>query len=133
MPVNRFGSPVSISYAPHELEYLKAADSLIGLEREHAYFDISMMLGRTVSALKEKARLLRVEARHESRAFLGATMGKNWLPEPQEVTSRRVMVPERSADRPTRRPAVAASQDLRPLTEFERQTGRRARPILAAE
>lgn len=132
--VDRNGNPIAVSYAPHELEWLKAACNFRGLELEHAIFDISEMTGRSFRALREKVYKMREVERQESRAMFGASFGKNWLPEPQRRVSRRVFVEVATQSHLKRKKAaLPPSHAFGALTEFEKQTGRREKVILAAE
>lgn len=82
--IDRFGAPLYVGWAEHELLWVQAALTLDRYERGPAYQQIAEMTGRTFSAVAYKASEIRREQRAEAVAVLEA------------MRSRRVLVPERS-------------------------------------
>lgn len=75
------GTDVRVGWAPHELIWIKAANSLCGQERETALRDIADMAGRGYHGVVHKARYLRKIERDDARAalrrFLGSPHGRH--------------------------------------------------------
>lgn len=92
------GRSVRVGWAPHEILYLEAVNTLAGKEREAAIRDIAGLVGRPYWSVWSKARDLRKTERDEARAIL-----RRFLGAPYE-RSRQVMVrtPTMAAHRRTK-------------------------------
>src|ERR1700744_1774069 len=63
--IDRFGRIILIGYSEIELIWLEAANTLSPYERSQAFYDISQMTGRRISAIRVKANEMRQEALDE--------------------------------------------------------------------
>lgn len=100
---DRWGQTIIVAFAEHEIEWLKAANTLPRAERLSAFADIVSMTGRTLSSIKAKAYALDME---RQRII--------WAED-----ARRVFVPAQRI-RPVH--ALAPSQ-ITPITEAKRMAG----------
>lgn len=64
---DRFGKPVLVAWAAHEILWLEAALSLPKAERIAAYVDISSMTGRSIGAISGMASKIRYEKASAAR------------------------------------------------------------------
>lgn len=55
MPVDRFGRPIRLGFADHEILWIEAALTLWGRARREAFEDISAMTGRSYESIQAKA------------------------------------------------------------------------------
>jgi hypothetical protein len=88
--IDRYGIPIYIGWADHEVIWLQAAMTLDHGERLEAYQDIASMSGRTFKAVKQKASDMR-ESDRRLRAKADAEVLQN----------RTILVPARIHHRPS--------------------------------
>lgn len=66
--IDRYGKKVSIYWAEHELEWVRAAMTLPFRERQEAYRDISAMTTRPLQAVRDRATTIKTqEKRYAAR------------------------------------------------------------------
>lgn len=68
--IDRYGIPLIVGFAPHEIEWLKAAGSLRGFERLQALEQICEMSGRKYASCERQMKALVAAEKREARAFL---------------------------------------------------------------
>lgn len=64
--IDRFGKPIRVGWAPHELLYIEAALTFRASERSSAYQDIADMTGRSLIAIRAKAENMASESRFKA-------------------------------------------------------------------
>jgi hypothetical protein len=66
--IDRFSKPIVVGWSDVEREYLRAAMTLLPIERMAAYRDISDMTGRSISAIKKQVYIMECVQQEVARA-----------------------------------------------------------------
>lgn len=64
--IDRFGSKVSVAWPEHHLVWVEAALTLDFKDRQQAYRDIAEMTGRSVSAVRDRAKHVKAQQGREA-------------------------------------------------------------------